>query len=672
MATEIAKAYVQIIPSAKGISGAISKEMGGEAASAGKSAGSSFGSNLVGTVGKVVAAAGVGKMLKDAVNEAGNLQQSFGGLETIYGDAAAAAKDYAAQAAEAGISSNEFAEQAVSFGAALRQAYGGDTSKAIDAANKAILDMTDNAAKMGTPIESIQMAYQGFARGQYQLLDNLKIGYGGTRSEMLRLLADAEKISGVEYNIDNLGDVYDAIHVIQGELGLTGVAAEEAKSTLSGSFQAMTAAAKNLMGNLALGEDITQELDVLTKTFFNWARNLLPLVGNVLKGLPQLIKNLLSGAIGALNIGAQNAPGIVQAGIDIVTGIAQAIIGALPYLAESAINIVLALGQALLTTDWGEVGRNLISGIKDSMSVAAGEIFGSDQSIITAVGQSITNGLPQLLQNGVQLISNLANGILQGLPTVITNIGNVMTQLLNFILQQAPTILENGAQLIVNFAQGFIKSLPSIASAVGQIIVKFTATIAQNLPRILQSGIQIIAKLAAGIIQAIPELAGKIPTVIQAIVSEFAKYNWGDIGINIIKGIANGILSGVGIIVDAAVNAAKAAFDAAKGALGIESPSKLGFWLGKMFDVGIAKGIIGNVIGVRQAARDVAQEMGIASGTVATSAMLSTSSARSGSGSTERLLSLLERYLPMIAKGMHIDGQSLVTALDTALGMETF
>lgn len=672
MATEIAKAFVQIVPSAKGISGAISKEIGGEAASAGKSAGSSLGSNLVGSLGKVVAAAGIGKMLKDTVDEAGNLQQSFGGLETIYGEAAAAAKDYAAQAAEAGISSNEFAEQAVSFGAALRQAYGGDTAKAIDAANVAILDMTDNAAKMGTPIESIQMAYQGFARGQYQLLDNLKLGYGGTKSEMERLLADAEKISGVEYNLDNLGDVYDAIHVIQGELGLTGVAAEEAKSTLSGSFQAMTAAAKNLMGNLALGEDITTELDVLTKSFFNWARNLLPLVGNVLKGLPQLIKNLLSGAIGALNIGAQNAPGIVQAGIDIVTGIAQAIIGALPYLAESAINIVVALGQALLTTDWGEVGRNLISGIKDSMSLAAGEIFGSDDSIITALGQSITKGLPQFLQNGVQLISNLANGILQGLPTVITNIGNITTRLADFILQQAPTILENGAQLIVNFAQGFAKSLPSIASAVGQIIVKFTATIAQNLPKILQSGIQLLGKLAAGIIQAIPDLVGKLPTVIQAIVTEFAKYNWGEIGIQLLKGIANGIIAGAKLIIDAAVNAAKSAFNAAKDALGIESPSKLGIWLGEMFDAGIAKGIIGNVLGVRKAARDVAQEMGIASGIATTSAMLSASSTRRGSGSVERLMVLLERYLPLIAKGMHIDGQSLVTAFDTALGMETF
>ena len=196
---DLGQAYVQIIPSAKGISGAISSIIEPEATSSGKSAGINIGS----AIKAAIAAAGIGEALKSALEAGGNLQQSFGGLDTLYGDAAKAAKEYAVEAAQAGISANSYAEQAVSFGAALKSAFGGDTVKAAEAANVAILDMADNSAKMGTDITSIQTAYQGFAKQNYTMLDNLKLGYGGTKAEMERLLADAEKLSGVKYNIDN-------------------------------------------------------------------------------------------------------------------------------------------------------------------------------------------------------------------------------------------------------------------------------------------------------------------------------------------------------------------------------------------------------------------------------------------------------------------------------------
>ena len=196
---DLGQAYVQIIPSAKGISGAISSIIEPEATSSGKSAGINIGS----AIKAAIAAAGIGVALKSALEAGGNLQQSFGGLDTLYGDAAKAAKEYAVEAAQAGISANSYAEQAVSFGAALKSAFGGDTVKAAEAANVAILDMADNSAKMGTDITSIQTAYQGFAKQNYTMLDNLKLGYGGTKAEMERLLADAEKLSGVKYNIDN-------------------------------------------------------------------------------------------------------------------------------------------------------------------------------------------------------------------------------------------------------------------------------------------------------------------------------------------------------------------------------------------------------------------------------------------------------------------------------------
>ena len=192
--SDLGQAYVQIIPKATGIS----KKIGDLLTPGSREAGESAGASIASGIKKAIVAAGIGTAvigtIKSAVDEGAKLQQSYGGLETIYGDAADAAKDYAKQAAQAGISANDYAEQAVSFGASLKQAFGGDTAKAVDAANTAIMDMTDNAAKMGTPIEAIQNAYQGFAKQNYTMLDNLKLGYGGTKTEMERLLADAEKI----------------------------------------------------------------------------------------------------------------------------------------------------------------------------------------------------------------------------------------------------------------------------------------------------------------------------------------------------------------------------------------------------------------------------------------------------------------------------------------------
>ena len=289
--TTLGTAYVQIRPTAQGISGAISETLGGEAEKAGTSAGSKIGVFAKKALAKVAIGAAVIKTFKSTLDEGAKLQQSYlGGLDTLYGSAADGARKYAREAAAYGVSMNTYAEQAVSFGAALKSAYGGDTQKAMEAANTAIKDMADNAAKMGTPIESVQQAYQGFAKGQYQLLDNLKLGYGGTKTEMERLLKDAQAITGVEYDINNLGDVYDAIHVIQGELGLTGVAADEAAETLSGSFGAMKASLQNLLGSLALGENIKPAMQNLVKSTGTFLfKNLIPMIGRVIKSLPPAI-----------------------------------------------------------------------------------------------------------------------------------------------------------------------------------------------------------------------------------------------------------------------------------------------------------------------------------------------------------------------------------------------
>lgn len=296
MATELGKAYVQIIPSAKGISGMIQKEMGGEVASAGVSAGESLGSKMMGAVSGVIAAAGIGKAIGASITEGAALQQSLGGVETLFKDSADKLKGFANEAYKTtGLSANAYMENVTGFSASLLQSLGGDTDKAAETANMAMIDMSDNANKMGTSMESIQLAYQGFAKQNYTMLDNLKLGYGGTKQEMQRLLADAEKLTGVKYDINNLSDVYSAIHAIQENLDITGTTAREAATTFTGSFESMKAAAQNVLGKIAIGEDVTPALQSLletTRTFL--FANFFPMIGNILSGLGTVLTQGLS------------------------------------------------------------------------------------------------------------------------------------------------------------------------------------------------------------------------------------------------------------------------------------------------------------------------------------------------------------------------------------------
>lgn len=650
---ELGKAYVQIIPSAKGISGSISSALGSESVSAGKSA----GLNIAGAVKGAIAAAGIGTALKATLEAGGNLQQSFGGLDTLYGEASDAAKAYAVEAATAGISANNYAEQAVSFGAALKQAFGNDAAKAAEAANTAILDMADNSAKMGTDITSIQTAYQGFAKQNYTMLDNLKLGYGGTKSEMERLLADASKLEGAmgkTFDINNLGDVYEAIHLIQGDLGLTGVAAEEAKSTFTGSLGAMKAAGENLLANLSLGNDIGPSLETLGQTVNNFVfNNLFPMVGNILSALPDLLSGLGTMVIGALNQISANSDQLVQTGIEIVTSLVTAIVSAAPYLVEAAWNLAMSLGQALMEADWATIGANLMTSLKNAVDLAAGEIFGADTATLDGFLAGITAGLPELLNTGIEIITNLVNGILQNLPMLITTAGELITQFATFALENLPTILQAGFQLISSLAQGIVQNLPAIAQAALSAIVGFVAAVGQNLPQILQTGIEIIGKLITGILNAIPKIVAALPKVISAIKDTFSKYDWKQIGTDILEGIKNGILNAVTSVVEAAKKAASSIWEAVKGFFQIGSPSKLMYYAGEMLDAGFANGILDNQDMVNQAissigpnaAQQLQTQLSIAPGNTESSTL---------EDKVGNLMNLLEAYLPEIADGMNV------------------
>lgn len=599
MASEIAKAYVQIMPSARGIKGKLEETFGGEADFAGKS----FGNKMIGGIKKVLASAAIGKAISSAVTEGAALEQSIGGIETLFKDSAEKVKQNAANAYRtAGMSANEYMELTTSFSASLLSSLSNDTSKAADIAEMAMTDMSDNANKMGTNMEDIKNAYQGFAKQNYTMLDNLKLGYGGTKTEMERLLADAQKITGVKYDINNLSDVYSAIHVIQGELDITGTTAKEAATTVSGSAAQMKAAFKNVLGNIALGESVENSLYQLQESVFTFAKNLIPMIGNVLSAVPQLVEQAITMIVLSFNVASNNSGKLIEQGMELVSNLVAGIITNTPYLVEAAWNLITSFGAAIMNADWETMAGNLITMIRGGLDTAAGEILGTDGNIVESVLESITNS-PGMLTAGVEMVTSLANGISESIPGLIMTAGTLAIEFVNDgILPMFPTVLSAGTELVLNLASGIITNIPVIVSSAAVTIANFLASVGKNLPQILQAGIEIIGKLAAGLIQAIPTLIGKIPQIITSIRNAFTNVDWGTIGINIITGIANGLRNAAGMLWDAVKDALGNFKEKILGFFGIHSPSKWGEFVGKMIPLGVANGFLENLNLVEDAA----------------------------------------------------------------------
>lgn len=454
---------------------------------------------------------------------------------------------------------------------------------------------------------------------------------------MERLLADAQKISGVEYNLDNLGDVYDAIHVIQTDLGLTGVAAQEASTTFTGSFGAMKAAAENLMANMALGEDIGPALDMLGQTVQTFAfGNLFPMITNILSQIPTLVG-------GAVDLIASAAPAFF----------------------DSAIKMATSLGEGLLTFDWLGAAIKLIDALSSSIDSATGSIFAGNTTVIDTFLQNLTNGFPQLLNKGVELVLKIVEGLLKSLPSIVTTAGTIITKLTTTILSLLPSVLSSGTKLVLSLVDGVIRNLPSIVQSVVRVVTTFVATIGQNLPTILAQGITIVGKLVSGLIQAIPQIISAIPQLISAIVNGFGNYDWWSIGKNIVRGIADGLRNAAGMIADAAKDAAKRAFEAAKDFLGIDSPAKKGIYIGEMYDAGIAEGILDNKSLVNDALSDLNRDS--FSGFTA-STNYDFGSPSDNSDKIDELLSLLRAYLPEIADKEGVNVNQLFNGINRQLG----
>ena len=478
---EMAKAYVQIVPSAQGIKGALEDVFGKETDGLGTKTGLSIGTQLAGTIKKVVAAAGIGKIIKDSLDMGGALQQSIGGIETLFKDSADTVKQYAAQAYQTvGLSANGYMEQTTSFAASLLSSVSKDTNAAAQLANMAMVDMADNANKMGTPMESIQNAYQGFAKQNYTMLDNLKLGYGGTQAEMQRLLTDAERISGVHYDLGNLADMYSAIHVIQQDMDITGTTAREAATTLTGSFAAMGAAFQNVLGNWSTGADLTAPLQALTDTARTYlVGNLLPMIGNVLQGIPQIIYGLV--------------PEVVQTGTELLGSLAQGFTQGIPDFLANALPQLLSFTENLRENagEFVNAGLDMITQLANGLIAGLPDLIAYVPDIIINICGIINDNMPKILAEGVSLVVQLGVGIVKAVPDLLANWKKILQAVLsvisavnwlnigkNILTGVANGVKSMGSSMLNAFKGGFssalawIKSLPSQAVQWGKNLIQ--------------------------------------------------------------------------------------------------------------------------------------------------------------------------------------------------------
>ena len=466
--------------------------------------------SAVGKLGKGLAIAGtaaataVGTMVAKSVSSFADYEQLTGGVDTLFKDSSAAVQKYANDAYKtAGLSANSYMETVTNFSASLISSLKGDTAKAADYANSALVDMADNANKMGTNMTDIQNAYQGFAKQNYTMLDNLKLGYGGTQAEMKRLLGDAQKLTGQKYDISSFADITQAIHAIQTQMDITGTTAKEASTTISGSWGSLKAAFQNVLVGLTTGGDMfDQSLDALINTAVTFGQNIIPAIKGALSGVGYLIEGL--------------APVIGETIPPLINDLA-------PTLANSAVSLISSLVNGLTqnATQFSECLSNMIIVAVAGISTVVPQLLDAASKIVSNLMQGLTNSMPQIVNGAVTLIEGLVNGLVNNIPLLIMG----------------------AVQLVASLANGLIANLPRIIDAGVNLITGIVSASYSMMPQIIQNGMQLVVNLAVGLVRAIPQLIAALPRITGAIVKGFKSVNWFDLGLQLIKSIWEGIKS---------------------------------------------------------------------------------------------------------------------------------
>lgn len=531
---------------------------------------------------KGVAAAGaaIGTITKFAVSSYSEYEQLAGGVETLFGAQGMSLKKYAKSIGEtvgqakgkydqliqaqtevmnnakiayktAGMSANDYMNTITSFAAALKQSTANET-EAAKVANMAVIDMADNANKMGTNMEDIQNAYQGFSKQNYTMLDNLKLGYGGTKSEMERLLQDAEKLTGVHYDINNLSDVYKAINAIQGKLGITGTTGEEAMKTIDGAMKMTKASWDNLLTGLADPKQAVGPLiSEFTTSLGTLAKNVTPKIKEVFNALPNALIQITPQLMNTI---IDLAPSLILAAINLVAGLIGALPGILEPIFSELTDIFNKIPQFL------KGNANIVDGFLKSIDSGKPSIAAKGIEMITALINAIINSLPIIIQIGAKIIDSLGSSISSNMPSFLSRFLDILIQLSQMILTNLPILVGVGMKLIFSLVQGLMSSLPTLISKVPTIIANLADAFSNSAQTIFVWGIKIIAEIIKGLVMAIPSLIANIPKIIYAIFAVWNAINWWNLGKGLISGIAKGI-SGMG---GSLVNTAKNLFNSLK------------------------------------------------------------------------------------------------------------
>lgn len=558
----------------KGISGKVQSGLG--------KLGSIAGTAMKGvSVAVGAAATAIGGLVTASVNAYAEYEQLVGGVDTLFKNSSQKLQSYADEAYKtAGMSANEYMSTVTSFSASLLQSLGGDTEKAADYANQAVIDMSDNANKMGTSMELIQNAYQGFAKQNYTMLDNLKLGYGGTKEEMERLLEDASKISGIKYDISSFADVTQAIHVMQESMGIAGTTSKEASETIEGSINSVKGAWENLLVGITNPDaDWDKLIQNLVDTVTAAGENILPAVGSALVGVSTLIRDLFPMIAQEIpTLISEILPQLVDTGISVVNSLITGIQQNLPALMEGAIQIVTSIGNAIITM------------LPQILTIA--------MQLIQTLINGIIIMLPQIIQMGMQLITQLILGIAQMLPQLIPQAVNAIITIVNGLLDNIDMLVDAAIQLILGLADGLINALPILIEKAPEIIMKLVTALIKNAPKILEAGVQLIVKLVEGVGSVLGKLGQMAGTIIQTIWDGLKSLpsKMLEVGKNLIQGIWNGISNAVGWLWDKISGFCSGIVDKIKGFFGIHSPSKVfADEVGKFLALGLGEGFDDNL-----------------------------------------------------------------------------
>jgi phage-related protein/uncharacterized coiled-coil DUF342 family protein len=553
----------------------------------------------VAVAGAAMAAAAAGaaaKLGKEVVKSYADYEQLVGGVDTLFKKSSKTVQNYASNAYKtAGLSANQYMDTVTSFSASLISSLHGDTAKAAKVADMAITDMSDNANKMGTDMSSIQNAYQGFAKQNYTMLDNLKLGYGGTKKEMERLLADAEKFSGVHYDIKNYSDVAEAIHVIQTNMGITGTTAKEATETISGSISSLKSAFSNFITGLGdSNANISQLTDNLVGSFKNVVKNITPILGNIVKALPDAVNALLEAVVELL-------PVLLDTVSNLFSEMLTTIVGLLPQLIPVAVEAVMTIVNSIIENlpQLINAGMQAISSLVNGLIQALPNIVQAAITIILSLVNSLSKQLPKLIPAAVNAILTIANTLIKNLPEIIKAATQIIMAVIDGLVKALPQLLAQAPKIITTVINGIVNALPVLIKAAPRIITSIIMGIVNALPTLIKAAPQIIKALIDGMTVAIPLLLKMAPMIFKALWDGIRRQDWGKIGGDIVRGLWNGIKNLCPWIMRKLGGFGQDLLDGLKKKLGIHSPSTVfRDQVGKNLALGVEEGFTKNMKGV--------------------------------------------------------------------------